>query len=284
MAACTWPATGGFPRFRQQVCEPLEFRETDMERYLVVLSDTEFAELNRIFPFGEGSGLIGRRAAAIVRIHFQRRDPRCSFLPCPPGVDLQVALTDAEPLPVEIKGTAARDLSWQQLKVSSKTSHKLLCEGMPVYRVCSVFEQELEIYVLHHGIDFTLEPEARWMFKPIRLTVPASKRSESLLRAYSGHTARTSKYDSLRDHLASQDTNEVTIKFDDAASILGFSLPRSAYEYQAFWANQADTQNRPWARAWTEAGFEVDGYHLSEEGWVRFKRRRAEVNKGSRSP
>jgi hypothetical protein len=237
----------------------------------------EFDALNREFPPGDGSGLIGRRAEAIVKIHFRRSDVHCSFPPCPPGADLQVNLAGAEPLSIEIKGTAARQLSWQQLKVSSSMSYKLICEGLPVYRVCGVFDQTPEIYVLRYGADFTLESEARWTFKPVRSTAPVSLRGDPALRPDRAVTAPASKYNALREYLASQVLNEVTLQFREAENVLGFALPSSAYKYQAFWANQSDTRNRPWARAWSDAGFDVDGYRLSQDGWVRFKRRRAEL-------
>jgi hypothetical protein len=207
--------------------------------------------------------------------------PQCAFVDAPLGADLSVVLSGGSPpLSIEIKGTASPDLAWQKLKVSSKHSWDLLAnQGIPVYRVCNVFERTPSIYILLHGRDFILEPEARWTFKRLpsaatqlhygthdtnSATMPVSKVGRS----------PSSKYDSLKDFLRKQTASEVTLRFTDAESILGFPLPSSAYSHQAYWANQSDTMNRPWARAWQEAGFEVDGYYLSrEDGWVRFKRR-----------
>jgi hypothetical protein len=85
---------------------------------------------------------------------------------------------------------------------------------------------------------------------------------------------QASKYDALREYLEKQDSREITFRFEDARKAIGFSLPPSAYKYQAFWANQSNIENRPWAKAWKEAGFEVVSYKLSGiDGWVRFKRR-----------
>ena len=85
---------------------------------------------------------------------------------------------------------------------------------------------------------------------------------------------QTSKYEPLREYLEGQTGQQVTLSFEKASEVLGFPLPSSAHKYQAFWANQTDTTQRPWARAWQEAGFDVDSYRLSEiDGWVRFKRR-----------
>jgi hypothetical protein len=67
---------------------------------------------------------------------------------------------------IEVKGTKSADIAWQQLKVSSQHSRDLLAEkGAPVYRVTGVFEQSPSIYVLVHGLDFSLVHEPRWMFK-----------------------------------------------------------------------------------------------------------------------
>jgi hypothetical protein len=83
-----------------------------------------------------------------------------------------------------------------------------------------------------------------------------------------------SRYDALREYLESKATREVMLKFKDAAEVLGFRLPPAAHKYRAFWANQSDNTNRPQARAWQEAGYEVDSCRLSEmDGWVRFRRR-----------
>lgn len=248
-----------------------------MEHYTVQLTDTEYDRLDQEFPPGDSNSLIGRRAEAIVKIYFRRHDAHCSFAPGRPGSDLQVKIADVEPISIEIKGTAAHRLSWQQLKVSSSMSHKALCDGVLVYRVCGVFEQAPEIYILRYGIDFTLEPEARWTFKPIRPTTLVGLLVGPALVTNHTETMHTSKYSALREYLAAQILDEVTLRFRDTENVLGFALPNSAYKYQAFWANQRDTRNRPWARAWTDAGFNVDGYRLSQDGWVRFRRRRAEL-------
>lgn len=86
-------------------------------------------------------------------------------------------------------------------------------------------------------------------------------------------TVASSKYDELRKYLERQGTNEVTFQFKNARAVLGFPLPPSAHKHQAFWANQSNTTNRPWAKAWQSAGYEVVSHRLSgNDGWVRFRR------------
>lgn len=138
-----------------------------MKQYNINLSDCEFNQLNNKYPPGKGSALIGNRAVAIIKIHFCREDPNCTFEPPRKGADLSVTFsTDRKDLTLEIKGTEDAGIAWNKLKVSSKQSHQLLTEKkIPLYRVTNVFGQNPVIYVLVHGQDFELEPEPRWSVK-----------------------------------------------------------------------------------------------------------------------
>jgi hypothetical protein len=55
-------------------------------------------------------------------------------------------------------------------------------------------------------------------------------------------------------------------------SILGFPLPRSAHDHQAWWANETHGSHSH-ARSWQEAGWETRGVNPSV-GKVRFQRRK----------
>ena len=70
-----------------------------------------------------------------------------------------------------------------------------------------------------------------------------------------------SKYQNLAQHLGSIDGREWVATFAEIESALGFSLPRSAYTYQAWWANQeggAHTQ----AAAWRDVGWRTKDLDL----------------------
>ena len=135
----------------------------------VSLTANELADLNRRFPASRGSGDIGKRAVEIVKRYYQSRHPGCEFVKPPLGADLAVVVEGASPIAFEVKGTAESDMAWAQLKCSSKTSHGLLVSGeASVLRVTNVFGAEPVVFELRHGIDFRLEPEARWTFKAIR--------------------------------------------------------------------------------------------------------------------
>jgi hypothetical protein len=250
-----------------------------MDSEKLQLTDHEYEELNRESPRGKGSALIGKRAEKIIRIHFRRKDPRCEFKHPKNGADLHVVFSDnEESLTLEIKGTDEAGIAWQKLKVSSKHSWRLLTEEkIPLYRVTDVFGQIPVIYVLIHDRDFELEPEPRWSIK--RKSTSAHQRDIFHLKEPNstqnggGVSDSRSKYHALTNFLESQHREEIMLPLSEASEILGFALPASAKKYQAFWANQSDTKNRPWARAWQEAGFRVDSIHLSEtNGWVLFKR------------
>jgi hypothetical protein len=82
-----------------------------------------------------------------------------------------------------------------------------------------------------------------------------------------------SKYDPLRDYLerTAEHRAEMTLSFEQMESILGFSLPRSAHQYRAWWANPRSPDQHPYAQAWLAAGWKVDSVD-QDEGWVRFRR------------
>lgn len=183
-------------------------RKPAVETHLVELTPEEYAQLNAGCPESAGSGPIGRRAEAIVRLHLRRLHPTCEFQSPDPGADLKVALGDGSPaLLIEIKGTASVGIAWPQLKVSSRNSHRLLVEaGIPVYRVSEVFSQSPSIYVLNHGTDFLLAPEVRWTFRPVARTIVPH---ETLTSRPSSESVG-SKYDPLRHHLQAQVLDRVT--------------------------------------------------------------------------
>jgi hypothetical protein len=237
----------------------------------VELTDSEFKNLEEKWPRGPHAS-IGTRAVEITCIYLRRQHPNCVFEAPVAGADLNYRPTaDSPSQAVEVKGTEFDGLAWSQLKVSSPDSMKLLESGAPVYRVSNVFGRAPKIYVLLHGKDYLLQPEPRWAFKSVRRTAAVSGDGAALdgrETIAGGH----SKYDALRAWLQEQTGDTVTLKFSDAEGVLGFRLPASAYAYQAFWANQRDVSSRPWARAWTTAGFRVDQYRLSQDGWVRFRR------------
>lgn len=69
------------------------------------------------------------------------------------------------------------------------------------------------------------------------------------------------KYAPLGDFLAHQLKSELRLGFDEVERILGASLPRSAYEHQAWWANNPEGHSH--CRSWHDVGWRTEGLNLS---------------------
>lgn len=81
-----------------------------------------------------------------------------------------------------------------------------------------------------------------------------------------------SRYQPLADFLASHKSNEWTATFADIEERLGFSLPKSAYKYPAWWANQANGGHSQ-TRGWRSVGWRTTALNLESKS-VRFERER----------
>lgn len=75
------------------------------------------------------------------------------------------------------------------------------------------------------------------------------------------------KYDALRDWLISHGGGVVEMTFDQIADLVG-GLPSSAYNHQAWWANERDRAHVQ-AHAWQAARMRVDRVNLGAKT-VRF--------------
>tara|TARA_R110000787_G_scaffold86057_9_gene183354 strand:+ start:54966 stop:55439 length:474 start_codon:yes stop_codon:yes gene_type:complete len=103
------------------------------------------------------------------------------------------------------------------------------------------------------------------------------------LRVFSGHIIsedryiegrkkrEMSKYHNLQLHLAALKTDSWRASFDEIEDILGFTLPASARNYQAWWANQTEPSTHTHAKAWKNAGWQTKDLNLTAST-VRFVR------------
>jgi hypothetical protein len=83
------------------------------------------------------------------------------------------------------------------------------------------------------------------------------------------------KYEALALYLKERpkSVTAVTIPFSELDKMLNSPLPESAYTHRPWWANQKNTTNRPQAKAWISAGFEVETVNQFKlNGSVRFIR------------
>lgn len=78
------------------------------------------------------------------------------------------------------------------------------------------------------------------------------------------------KYSPLTKHLQHRVPGQwATLSFGELKNILGFALPNSAWNHQAWWGNHEGNSQ---ARGWMDAGFEVEAVNLNA-GTVRFVKR-----------
>ena len=85
-----------------------------------------------------------------------------------------------------------------------------------------------------------------------------------------------SKYEPLQNYLSERRSSQgaVSLSFVEIEEIIGARLPKSTYSYREWWSDQSDVSNRPQAKAWINAGFEVDTVQQHRDrGSVRFRRR-----------
>lgn len=81
------------------------------------------------------------------------------------------------------------------------------------------------------------------------------------------------KYTPLEQYLRgiSETQKELTMSFVQVEQIINDKLPPSAYQYQAWWANQKEGSHVE-AFAWMDAGWLVDTVNFTEK-WVRLVRK-----------
>jgi hypothetical protein len=70
------------------------------------------------------------------------------------------------------------------------------------------------------------------------------------------------KYDGLREYLLRQHSDRVTMSFEQVAAVVPGALPSSAYNHQAWWANEVSGSHVE-ARAWLDAGFRATAVSLT---------------------
>jgi hypothetical protein len=73
-----------------------------------------------------------------------------------------------------------------------------------------------------------------------------------------------SKYQKLASHLSSLDGAEWNASFKDIEAVLGFSLPKSAYAYPAWWSNQTG-EGHSQSLSWKSAGWRTSELDLAKQ-------------------
>lgn len=79
------------------------------------------------------------------------------------------------------------------------------------------------------------------------------------------------KYDPVREYLFTSGKATVSMSFDELGRLVSGGLPRSAYTYAAWWANEKSPKMHVQKHAWMAAGYVVDAYDLRTQR-VRFRK------------
>jgi hypothetical protein len=70
-------------------------------------------------------------------------------------------------------------------------------------------------------------------------------------------------YDPINRMLVASQAPSVTRSFAELEDLIGRPLPKSAYEYDAWWANEhPDNTTHSHSRAWTRAGYNAKAQRL----------------------
>lgn len=70
-----------------------------------------------------------------------------------------------------------------------------------------------------------------------------------------------SKYEPLPQFLASVGGTAHRMSFSEIERVLGFKLPKSAYQHEAWWSNNATGHSH--ARAWLQSGWRTEALDLA---------------------
>ena len=87
-----------------------------------------------------------------------------------------------------------------------------------------------------------------------------------------------SKYEGLSQFLVAARSNMERLTFSEIERVLGFKLPKSAYEYQAWWSNNPTGHSH--SRAWIDAGWRTEAPDLGARKvtFIRISRPDAETS------
>jgi 5-methylcytosine-specific restriction enzyme subunit McrC len=138
-----------------------------------------------------------------------------------------------------------------------------------------------DVEIVCHALDLAQEPRALLaQVASLATAIASGAREEAPSLVASGATqplaaggaclnssahrddAYVTKYDELREHLRRQHASSLMMTFEEIAAMVPGGLPQSAYNHQAWWANQ-EAPGHPHGRAWLDAGFRTTALSLT---------------------
>lgn len=102
-----------------------------------------------------------------------------------------------------------------------------------------------------------LKRASHWLERRIRPSQPAKLATAPAATVASPTPASGGKYGRLQSYLSTVDRSEssIRLKFSNIESLLGSSLPPTAFEHRSWWAN--DSVGHVQSKAWLQAGWAV---------------------------
>ncbi|MBQ8684441.1 MAG: hypothetical protein IJ518_08010 [Clostridia bacterium] len=71
------------------------------------------------------------------------------------------------------------------------------------------------------------------------------------------------KYAPLTNFLLSANQSKMTLTYSEIEKVIGFALPKSAYQYDRWWMNNDKTHTQ--SAAWGDAGYDVETVVLGNQ-------------------
>lgn len=129
------------------------------------LSDKDFEKLKEDYPNMRNNHDIGNFGVNVVKLYLESVGATNVCIE-KDKIDIQAKI-NGKLVKYEVKSTVKSNITFNNLKVSSKKDFGLIKDGMEIIRVCKVGQQCLNLYFLKHGKDFKLVEEPRWRLSKI---------------------------------------------------------------------------------------------------------------------
>jgi hypothetical protein len=138
-----------------------------MRKETFSLENEQLKQLLEKYPNKGKNGDIAKITVEVVMHYFLSLNPNTKFKIGGRNQPDITVISNGNSIEYEIKGTEDDDISYDKLKVSSTYCYQKLKEGMEMIRVTSIRKDQVKLYFLKHGEDFTMHEEPRWSVKQI---------------------------------------------------------------------------------------------------------------------
>ena len=135
-----------------------------------------------------------------------------------------------------------------------------------------MFDDDIsELMLRIEALESRLDKLATLLQKQLAHVPPAPRQSKTREKQPVFEIGIKGKYRFLADYLHEHGGDTITMSFDQIEQLVGDKLPRSAYNYRAYWSN---TDTHTISRAWMRAGYMTTYVNLLAKK-VTFEKRRS---------